>query len=129
MKRAGGRGWPLTELLTALINGGALEHGGAIHYSLGLELTEAVEGDRAALLHRGSIPGWAGDRESRIPSRFCSSHMSERRTADYAIHPCGASAVARRRSRPANGCESRCECEPVGVCTHLDLLSPCLIII
>ena len=49
MKRAGGRGWPLTELLTDLINGGALEHGGAIHYSLGLELTEAVEGDRAAL--------------------------------------------------------------------------------
>ena len=49
MKRAGGRGWPITELLTALINGGALEHGGAIHYSLGLELTEAVEGDRAAL--------------------------------------------------------------------------------
>ena len=53
VKRVGGRGWPLTELLTALINGGALEHGGAIHDSLGLELTEAVEGDRAALLHRG----------------------------------------------------------------------------
>jgi hypothetical protein len=78
---------------------------------------------------RGRYPGgrrWAG---SRIAYSFCSVRViCERRTADFAT-TCGASAVARRRSRPANGCESRCECEPVGVCTHLDLLSPCLIII
>ena len=49
--------------------------------SLGLELTEAVEGDRAALLQR-SIPGWAGCEKS------AHGWSSRRLRCDETIVPC-----------------------------------------
>jgi hypothetical protein len=47
--------------------------------SLGLELAEAVEGDRASLLQR-SIPGWAGDGEMNSGIdvySFCSLRVND----------------------------------------------------
>ena len=80
---------------------------------LGLELTEAAEGDRAALLQR-SIPGWAGARIAYYS--FCSVRViCERRTAERGLwFLCDRH--LRRAGRPLSlgggrgryGCESRC---------------------
>jgi hypothetical protein len=117
---------------------GLLEHGGAIHYSLGLELTEAVEGDRAALLHRAqrSIPGWAGDRDLAYSfSVLFKSYVNGGDPADRGprgrmrdTFTCGAlrCALSLGVGRGRYGCESRCGCEqPRSVCrifaSELDL--------